>query len=1314
MKKPLRLIAALLAVCVLSATVPPVGLAAGTYDDLRDYVTNAPDGIADLGGATVLLNDTGGEGSSDAPYLIDKPVTIQNGTVTVWAGGIVLGADVTFSNVDFQFASTASNFIAANGHTLTLNNVQCGGGTNSCDLFGGTMTGIYSSFTIAPPGPAGSIVINGNTSLQGRGGVGNIYAGNLLRSSDGTGGTPEFSGSVRISINDKADSGALGTIYASGATKNGPNAAANDSYTVSGGVTISSVSFPDMVGTGSTTNVIYRGDGNQDTAAFTDITSLTVESGNLAPTANSSLRNNGTLTLNSGAKLDLQQTDGFTLNVCNFVGNGGFVFLGKDQNWQIQGQVTGTAKVAIGDTTSDLAHSQTLPVAGHPYITAPNSRDGNFVLLPYSTQPDMTLERDSNGSWTATQPVQEASKLISLHPPANTPVPSGTAEAIIPLNPACTAGTEPPWESLPFSIRVNRQEATFDSDNACYMVGGLAISVGDFGTGDGVVLSVGHEDLTYETPIPDAAYAIQITVSGGEHTESGNAVTASCTLTVGDGAPAVTTIPVPTANTGLKWTGQELTGVNGGTGYTLSGDYKAAAVGTYTATATLENNYRWADGTTEPKTISWSISKADGPAAPTGLTAAAPSTAGGSDGKITGTTAAMEYASSPDFTSAQTCGSPETTGLAAGTYYVRVKATATHEAGASASITVPVPGAPTVTGISVNSTTHKTEYKTGDSLDVTNLTIEAVYSNGGKQTVPVTAAMVSGFNSSSAAENQILTISYEGQTTTYTVKITGSQQPGGTKRQVTVGNTGDGGTAAGTYEYEEGVNVAIRAGSKSGLTFAAWDVTGVTLANRNVPDVSFTMPSNDVTLNAIWTPNGTPSGHTHAWDPAWKSSATHHWHDCAASGCPITSNAQKSGYAAHTAGDWVVDRPAGSTQSGVRHRSCTVCGFEMVRETIPATDGGSSSGGGSSSDSDSSSGGSSSSGGNSGSTSSVKNPDGSTTSTSTNKTTGTVTETTRRPDGSKTVVETKKDGTVTTTDTAKDGSTIKTVARPNGTTETTVKQAGGLTATIQENQHSAKATVRIPAKVTEANPGGVVLPIPALSGENASITVHTGVARPVPVEIPVYGNEATTVACLVNSDGSETILKTALLAGGHITVSVSNGATVRVRDNGKNFQDVHGHWAKSAIDFVTARELFSGRTSGTFAPDAFMSRAMLATVLARLDGVDAAGGPAYQKGMSWAVAQGISDGRNPDGQVTREQFVTMLYRCAGSPAATNRELHFSDAEKINAYAREAIRWATENGILSGYKDGSFVPQGKTTRAQAAAMLARYVEFLNQQ
>ena len=103
-----------------------------------------------------------------------------------------------------------------------------------------------------------------------------------------------------------------------------------------------------------------------------------------------------------------------------------------------------------------------------------------------------------------------------------------------------------------------------------------------------------------------------------------------------------------------------------------------------------------------------------------------------------------------------------------------------------------------------------------------------------------------------------------------------------------------------------------------------------------------------------------------------------------------------------------------------------------------------------------------------------------------------------------------------------------------------------------------------------------------------------------------------------------------------------------------------------------------------------------------------------QKGIAWAVAQGISDGQNPDSQVTREQFVAMLHRYAGSPAATERELRFSDAEAVGAYAREAVRWAMENGILSGYEDGSLVPKGKATRAQAAAMLARYVKFLNRQ
>lgn len=633
----------------------------------------------------------------------------------------------------------------------------------------------------------------------------------------------------------------------------------------------------------------------------------------------------------------------------------------------------------------------------------------------------------------------------------------------------------------------------------------------------------------------------------------------------------------------------------------------------------------------------------------------------------------------------------------------------------------PGPVDPVLDSISVNSTGHKIEYKVGELLDVSGLTIEAAYSNGSKRTVAVTADMVSGFDSSQAAERRTLTITYEGKTTTYDVRITAAPEPPDppdkTSYQLTVSNTGEGGTPAGTYSYQEGADVTVRAGSRAGFGFAAWDAGDLPLDNRNSPDLRFKMPARNVSLNVIWSPGGvtppTPS-HTHAWSSAWKSSASHHWHDCAASGCPITANSEKSGYAAHTAGDWVVDRPATSSQNGIRHRSCTVCGYEMIRETLPAAGGGSSSGG---SDGGSSSGGSSSSGGGSSNTTTVKQPDGSSVSTTVNKTTGTVTETTRRPDGSKTVVETKKDGTVTTTETAKDGSTVKTVERPDGTAETTVKRADGLTASVREDRNGARADVRLPSKTvqeSQKNGGTIALPIPALPGRNADVVLRTGSVRLVRVEIPAEGDAGTTVAYLVGGDGSETLIKTAVLNEGRITLSVPDGATVRLRDNGKDFHDTRGHWAEDAIGFVTARELFSGRTPTAFSPDAPMSRAMLMTVLARLDGVNASGASAYETGAAWAVAQGISDGRNPETPVTREQFAAMLHRCAGSPAATDRELRFSDEEAVSSYAREAILWAVENGILSGYGDGSFVPGGRTTRAQAVAMLARYVNFLSRQ
>lgn len=105
--------------------------------------------------------------------------------------------------------------------------------------------------------------------------------------------------------------------------------------------------------------------------------------------------------------------------------------------------------------------------------------------------------------------------------------------------------------------------------------------------------------------------------------------------------------------------------------------------GVVTLTLTGIGNFT---GTVEKE---YTIAKAGGPAAPTGLAGAAPSSIGGADGKITGTTVAMEYARNPDFSDGADCTDSETVGLSAGTYYVRIKASTNYEAGAYATVTVP-------------------------------------------------------------------------------------------------------------------------------------------------------------------------------------------------------------------------------------------------------------------------------------------------------------------------------------------------------------------------------------------------------------------------------------------------------------------------------------------------------------------------------------------------------------------------------------------------------------------------------------------------
>lgn len=97
----------------------------------------------------------------------------------------------------------------------------------------------------------------------------------------------------------------------------------------------------------------------------------------------------------------------------------------------------------------------------------------------------------------------------------------------------------------------------------------------------------------------------------------------------------------------------------------------------------------------------------------------------------------------------------------------------------------------------------------------------------------------------------------------------------------------------------------------------------------------------------------------------------------------------------------------------------------------------------------------------------------------------------------------------------------------------------------------------------------------------------------------------------------------------------------------------------------------------------------------------------YAAAHSCAAAKGVSDGEQPGGAITREQLVTMLYRLAGEPETTG-ELMAPDAASVSSWAKAAMIWAMENGLIEGDETGAVNPGATATRAQAAALLARYL------
>lgn len=281
---------------------------------------------------------------------------------------------------------------------------------------------------------------------------------------------------------------------------------------------------------------------------------------------------------------------------------------------------------------------------------------------------------------------------------------------------------------------------------------------------------------------------------------------------------------------------------------------------------------------------------------------------------------------------------------------------------------------------------------------------------------------------------------------------------------------------------------------------------------------------------------------------------------------------------------------------------------------------------------------------------------------------------------------------------------------------------GGSGGTTPENP-GENTTVTI----TDSNTGATAQVTTTADGQvSAQVSLPEGTGK-ASFSIPWQGSRQV-VAVEVLSDGSTRVLPYSVWRDGEVALQVKASGLIRLEERTATFQDVaEGDWFAPYAQFTGARQLFSGIAESTFAPNDAMTRAMVVTVLHRLESQPASSaglpfgdvpqGAWYEQAAQWAAENGIIQGVGgnqlaPQDTVTRQQLAVMLYRAAGSPEVTGNAQaleQFSDGSAVASWAQDAMIWCAEQGILQGDEQGKLNPNGESTRAQVAAMLTRFVE-----
>lgn len=255
---------------------------------------------------------------------------------------------------------------------------------------------------------------------------------------------------------------------------------------------------------------------------------------------------------------------------------------------------------------------------------------------------------------------------------------------------------------------------------------------------------------------------------------------------------------------------------------------------------------------------------------------------------------------------------------------------------------------------------------------------------------------------------------------------------------------------------------------------------------------------------------------------------------------------------------------------------------------------------------------------------------------------------------------------------------------------------------------SGKTTYKV---TTSAVNNGGVNASPSNAEKGATITLTLSPDKGYKLDkLTVTDGSGKSVSTVKKSD----TVYTFTMPASAVTVGVSY-AKADETPSKTTFNDVSANdWFASAVDYVTGKGMMNGTAANTFSPKANTTRGMLMTVLARHAGEDTTGGSVwYEKGMNWAKANSVSDGTNPQVNITREQLAAMLYRYAQNKkydVSGAKSLDgYTDAQSVSSYAVPALQWANAAGVVTGKSGSKLDPKGYATRAEVAAMLMRFCE-----